>query len=86
MLLFCISVTGPRLNFSSEVIHQRNIKSHSELDLIVICIHQYTHHSLERFLSRLTILVPYIHLDVYIAAIHKRLELLMWNQTCIKYT
>ena len=64
MLLFCISVTGPRLNFSREVIHQRSIKGCSELDLIVICIHQYAHHSLERFLSQLTILVPYIHLDV----------------------
>ena len=55
---------GPWLNLSSGVIRLRNMEIGSKLDLIVISIHQYAHHSYERFLSQLTTLGPYVHLDI----------------------
>ena len=55
---------GPWLNLSSGVICLRNMESGTERDLLVISIHQYANHSLERFLSQLTTLGPYVHLDI----------------------
>ena len=44
--------------------HSSEMESRSELDLLVTTIHQYAHHSLERFLSRLNTLGPNVHLDI----------------------
>ena len=59
---FCIRVMGPRLNFPSEVLIRGGSKV--EVDLLMTSIHQYPHHSLERFLSRITTLGPYVHLNI----------------------
>ena len=51
---------GPWLNFSSGVIHLRNMESGSELDLLVVSMHII---NLRGFYPDYT-LGPYVHLDI----------------------